>query len=381
MPEPGCSPRWSASQASRVGGVGQPQHRQVERRPVERAAEHQHLVAVLAASGGQLLRDVGGHPGVGGRRGGEHRDAVGQVGEQGPDAAVVGAEVVAPVGDAVRLVDDQQAGRSRRGGGSTSSRKPGLLSRSGETSSTSTSSGRDPALTSSHSSRLAELMVTARMPARSAAATWLRISASSGETITRRPGAVRAQQRGGDEVHRRLAPAGALHHQRPPAVDRQRLDRGPLVLAQLGVVAPHEGPEVSLGGVPHRGAIGGRQVGGHALCLPGCPDRSAGPGRTFRRSRRPTVAGRRGGPTLKTSAHARRESAMRQLVVRTSATLLLAAGLTVVAPHTAVAADPQYCDEGRAAPCLVSVTRTGCPSTGRRTSPPWTATHRPRHPT
>jgi hypothetical protein len=31
---------------------------------------------------------------------------------------------------------------------------------------------------------LVELMVTARMPARSAAAIWLRISASSGETIT-----------------------------------------------------------------------------------------------------------------------------------------------------------------------------------------------------
>ena len=68
--------------------------------------------------------------------------------------------------------------------GSTSSRNPGLLSRSGLTSSTSTSPAAIARWVSSHCSRLVELMVTARMPARSAAAIWLRISASSGETIT-----------------------------------------------------------------------------------------------------------------------------------------------------------------------------------------------------
>ena len=73
---------------------------------------------------------------------------------------------------------------ARVSAGSTSSRKPGLLSRSGLTSSTSTS----PALTASwigcHCSMLVELIVAARIPARSAAAIWLRISASSGVTIT-----------------------------------------------------------------------------------------------------------------------------------------------------------------------------------------------------
>ena len=68
-------------------------------------------------------------------------------------------------------------------------------------------------------------MVTARMPARSAAAIWLRISASSGEMITVGPAPCGAQQQRGDEVDRRLAPAGALHDQRPPPVDHQRLDR------------------------------------------------------------------------------------------------------------------------------------------------------------
>ena len=68
--------------------------------------------------------------------------------------------------------------------GSTSSRKPGLLSRSGLTSRTSTSPARIESWIGCQSSMLVELIVTARMPARSAAAIWLRIRASSGDTIT-----------------------------------------------------------------------------------------------------------------------------------------------------------------------------------------------------
>ena len=116
---------------------------------------------------------------------------------------------------------------------------------------------------------LVELMVTARMPARSAAAIWLRISASSGETITVGPAPCGAQQRGGDEVDRRLAPAGALHDQRPAPVDDQRLDRRPLVVAQRG----------RRRGRPAR-ADAPRPAGvcrstGHRACLPAAPDRPA----------------------------------------------------------------------------------------------------------
>src|SRR5215831_14179318 len=68
--------------------------------------------------------------------------------------------------------------------GSTLSRNPGLFSRSGLTSRTSTAPASISAWTCCHSSRLAELIVRAWMPARTAASTWLRISASSGETIT-----------------------------------------------------------------------------------------------------------------------------------------------------------------------------------------------------
>jgi hypothetical protein len=75
--------------------------------------------------------------------------------------------------------------------GSTSTRKRGLLSRSGEISSTSISSARMAASIVRQSSMLAELIVAARMPARSAAATWLRIRASSGDTTSVGPAPVR----------------------------------------------------------------------------------------------------------------------------------------------------------------------------------------------
>src|SRR5690606_33472536 len=63
----------------------------------------------------------------------------------------------------------------------------GLLSRSGETSSTSTSSASSCRTTSPHSCALVELIATARTPARAAASIWSRMSASSGETKTVAP--------------------------------------------------------------------------------------------------------------------------------------------------------------------------------------------------
>ena len=69
-------------------------------------------------------------------------------------------------------------------GGSTRSRKSGLLSRSGLISRTSTDECASAASTRSHSSVFAELIVWAVIPARAAASTWLRISASSGDTIS-----------------------------------------------------------------------------------------------------------------------------------------------------------------------------------------------------
>ena len=73
--------------------------------------------------------------------------------------------------------------RSARAG-SWCSRKLGLLRRSGLTNKRSTESVRSASRTSSHSVALAEFMVTARIPARSAATIWSRINANRGDTIS-----------------------------------------------------------------------------------------------------------------------------------------------------------------------------------------------------
>ena len=68
--------------------------------------------------------------------------------------------------------------------------KRGLPSRSGETSSTSMVSASSRWKTSSQSSMFVELTVAAFRPARSAALTWSRISAKSGETTSVGPAPV-----------------------------------------------------------------------------------------------------------------------------------------------------------------------------------------------
>ena len=68
--------------------------------------------------------------------------------------------------------------------GSIPERNCGLLRRSGLMRSTSTASASSSERTSAQASRFVELTVWARIPSRSAAWIWLRISASSGETIS-----------------------------------------------------------------------------------------------------------------------------------------------------------------------------------------------------
>ena len=105
MPLPGSESRWASSHASRCSGEVSAMTPEPQRVAGQAAAQGQHVVA----AGPELLHDVGDDAGVGGGRGREHRGVCGQRREQVADAAVVGAEVVAPVGDAVGLVDDEQA--------------------------------------------------------------------------------------------------------------------------------------------------------------------------------------------------------------------------------------------------------------------------------
>ena len=234
-------------QALRLGP--QPDHAQPQRLAVERAAEHQHV-------GAQLFGDVVGDPGVGGRGRGQHRDAVGQVAEQGADAPVVGSEVVAPVGDAVRLVDHQQ---------STGRRQPGqhLVAEAGVVE-TLGADQQDVDLTGVDRDvdRLPVLDVRRvdRDRADAGPLGGRDLVAHQGQQRRddhRRPGALRAQQERRHEVDRRLAPAGALDDQCPSPVDGQRLDRGPLVVAEPCVVLPDQSAQVRLGVLAD---VGGRRT-------------------------------------------------------------------------------------------------------------------------
>ena len=166
--------------------------------------------------------------------------------------------------------------------GSQLSRNSGLLSRSGLTSRTSTSPAASRARTSCHSVTLPELTVWARTPARAAASTWLRMSDSSGLTMTVGPGPGGAQQRGGHEVHGRLAPAGALDDEHAGPLDEQRPDGLELVLAEVGVLAGGEpaqdrrAPGSSRVAGSTRGAAVA-EAGGTSRTLRGTPDTAGRP--------------------------------------------------------------------------------------------------------
>ena len=131
--------------------------------------------------------------------------------EHAHDAPVVGAEVVAPVADAVRLVDHEQADRARDDAGSISSRKRSFANRSGETSSRST--GRRPrSLLDRAPTRRGSslLIVSARTPMRVGHLDLVAHQREQRRDEQRRPGALVAQQPRGDEVDGALAPPGAL---------------------------------------------------------------------------------------------------------------------------------------------------------------------------
>ena len=264
MPTPGCSARWSASQASRCSAVLSRTTPSRSDSRSRRAPQHEHI-------GAQLLGDVVGDPGVGGGGRRQHRDAVGQVGQQGADPAVVGPEVVAPVGDAVRLVDDEEAaGRGQPGQHLVA--EPRVVEPLGADQQHVDLAGPDRVV-----DRLPRLGVGGVDRHRADPG-----PLGGGDLVAhqrqqrahdhRRPGALGPQQQRRHEVDRGLAPAGALHDQGPLVADRERLDRPPLVLAQLGVVAADERTQVPLGVSAYAG-LGGR---GHAHCLPARTDHPAG---------------------------------------------------------------------------------------------------------
>ena len=154
----------------------------------------------------------------------------------------------------------RRAGRSgRTRPGSCSSRNRGLVSRSGETSRTSTSSAASRAATSSHS-----VAVGAGDLDRPDAGAGGRGDLVAHQREQRadqqgRAAAAAAQQRRRHEVDRRLAPAGALHDERPLRPLDQRRDGGVLPLAELRVGAAGELAQ-DLQRLGSRDSVGGAAV-------------------------------------------------------------------------------------------------------------------------
>ena len=256
MPEPGSSGRCVASQASRSAWPGRSttskrrltrvraaRGRCAARRPRRRAAPRRRRPRGRSRS--RSCTAPARRPGS--------RSSMSR------DAPVVGPEVVPPVGDAVRLVDHQQARRASANSGSISSRNCGLLSRSGLISSRSTASA------ASSSRDLVPRVAVGRVdrvraqPEPLGGRDLVAHQRQQRRDDQRRAGAALAQQRGGDEVDRRLAPAGALHAQHARAVVDEVAHRLELVLAEVGARPGELAQE--LGGA----VVDGGGGGGHGL--------------------------------------------------------------------------------------------------------------------
>ncbi len=210
-------------------------------------AEGETLAAQRPAEGGEfgaeLVGDVVDDAVVGGGGAAEdrHRRA-GQAVDDAPDASVVGPEVVAPVGDAVHLVDHDQPGPCPD---DRHDLVPEL--RVGE-----------PLRRDQQQVDLVGAQLSLEFGDRGVRGAVDRL-ASQPEPLRRldlvahqreqrrdqqrRPEPLLAQQMRGEEVHRALAPAGALHDEHPSPIVDERRDRLSLPVTELGVGPTGQRPE------------------------------------------------------------------------------------------------------------------------------------------
>ena len=223
-----------AEQPGEAGrGVGEAQHAESQRRAGEGPPDREHLGAA------ELLGDIRHHPAV--RRGGgrQHRHVGRHLRDEVAEPAVVGTEVVAPVADAVRLVDDEQSDAAHERGELLLAERRVVEPLGGDEQHVDLV-GVEPA------QHVGPLVRVRRVDRHGAHARPL----GGGDLVAHereqrghehgRPGASAAQQQRRDEVHRRLAPPGALHDERAaPAVD-ERLDGLELPVVEFGVGAAHE---------------------------------------------------------------------------------------------------------------------------------------------
>ena len=161
------------------------------------------------------------------------------------DAAVVGAEVVAPVGDAVGLVDHEQARPSAVRRGRTPSRNAGVVQPLGRHHQQVDGARGDAVVDLVpvvDVGRVDGLGGDARPPGGRDLVAHEREQRRDDQ---RGAGPLLAEQAGGDEVHGRLAPPGALDDEGAAPVEHERLDGRELVGSDDGVGARERPDELT----------------------------------------------------------------------------------------------------------------------------------------
>ena len=232
-----------------------------ERQAVSRPAGRGGRAASAPSWRGHVVDDAV----VGGCRAAEHRELLGQPVDHPAEAPVVGAEVVTPVGDAVRLVDHDQTR-------SAPDERHHLVAelRVGEPL------GRDEQqvdlVALQQVDDLADLGVgggvdrCARSPTEPPPRSGCASARAAARSAASGPPASRQQSRG-QEVDGALAPPGALHEQHPLASDSESLDRLPLAITERDAGSPGEPLECPVKIVYHlvRVRVGATPVAGALL--------------------------------------------------------------------------------------------------------------------
>ena len=268
MPLPGSFGQLLGEPGHALGAVAQLDRLEPQARPGQRSADDLHADA-------ELLDDVGDDAVVRGGGGREDRDPLGQRRDEPADAPVVRPEVVAPVADAVRLVDHEQPDaapqRGQHGLAEALVRQP--LGRDHQDVDLVVGdrglgpvplldvAGVDGHGTQAQAVRGAQLVAHER---------------EQRADDERRPLPAIAQHPRREPVHEALAPPGPLHDERPPPGEHG-LDRFALPLAEgrAGPEQPDEElVEVGLGGRGQQGhAVSSRSSMGSTMVAPRIPSR------------------------------------------------------------------------------------------------------------
>src|ERR1035437_9872057 len=213
--------------------VWQPQHRQVEALAIEGPSLDEHVGRLPPET--KYLSHVLHHPRIGRGRGGEDRGAGGELRQERPEPPVVGSEIVPPVRNAVRFVHHEQAARFGQ------SRKH-LVPEFGIVESLGGQEEHIDLTPFDEPVDLVPLFGVRRVDRGSMDARpfcgrdLVPHEGQEGGDDDGWSGSASTEERRGDEVHGRLAPAGPLDDQRPSVSDDEGIDCIPRVLPQTGVI-------------------------------------------------------------------------------------------------------------------------------------------------